>query len=76
LLQNDFLRFMVEFHRNGKLTKGVNYTFIALIPMVNRTQQINDFRPISLVGCLYMVLAKVLANHLREVVGFVVSESH
>jgi len=35
----------------------------------------NDFRPISLVGCLYKVLAKVLANRLRLVVGSVVSES-
>jgi hypothetical protein len=75
LLQHDFLRFMVEFHRNGKLTKGINSTFIALIPKVTSPQRLNDFRPISLVGCIYKVLAKVLANRLREVVGSVVSES-
>jgi len=38
-------------------------------------QRLNDFRPISLVGCLYKVLAKVLTNRLRLVVGYVVSES-
>jgi len=75
LLQDDFLRFMVEFHRNGKLSKGLNSTFIALIPKVNSPQWLNDFRPISLVGCLYKVLAKVLANKLRLVMGNVVSES-
>jgi len=58
-----------------KLTKGLNYTFIALIPKVNSPQQLNDFRPISLVGSLYKVLAKVLANRLRLVIGNVVSES-
>jgi len=75
LLQEDFMRFLVEFHRNGKLTKGLNYTFIALIPKVTCPQRLNDFRPISLVGCLYKVLAKVLANRLRSVVGSVVSDS-
>jgi len=52
LLQDDFFRFMVEFHRNGKLTKGLNSMFIALIPKVNNPQRLNDFQPISLVGCL------------------------
>jgi len=69
------MRFLVEFHRNGKLTKGLNSTFIALIPKVSSPQRLNDYRPISLVGCLYKVLAKVLANRLRSVVGSVVSES-
>jgi hypothetical protein len=65
----------VEFHRNGKLTKGINSTFIALIPKVNSPQRLNDFRPITLVRCLYKVLAKVLANRLRSVVGCLVPES-
>jgi len=66
---------MVEFHRNGKLTKGLNSTFIALIPKATSPQRLNDFRPISLVGSLYKILAKVLANRLRSVIGTVVSES-
>jgi len=75
LLKDDFMRFLVEFHRNRKLTKGLNSTFIALIPKVNSPQRFNDFRPISLVGCMYKVLAKVLANRLRNVIGSVVSDS-
>ena len=70
-LKDNFMRFLVEFHRNGKLSKGLNSTFIALIPKVESPQRLADFRPISLVGCLYKVLAKVLANRLR----FVVSDS-
>lgn len=34
----------------------------------------NDFRPISLLGSLYKILAKILANRLRQVIGSVVSE--
>jgi len=74
-LKDDFMRFVSEFHRNGRLTKGVNATFIALIPKVDSPQRLNDFRPISLVGCLYKVLAKILANRLRYVIGSVVSDS-
>jgi len=66
---------VVEFLRNGKLTKGVNATFIALIPKVGSPQRLNDFRPISLVGVMYKVLAKLLANRLRAVIGSVVSDS-
>jgi len=66
---------VVEFHRNGRLTKGVNATFISLIPKVESPQRLNDFRPISLVGCIYKVLATILANRLRAVIGSVVSDA-
>jgi len=75
ILQDDFMTFLMEFHLNGKLSKGINSTFIALIPKVHSPQHLIDFRPISLVGCMYKVLAKVLANHLRTVIDSVVSES-
>jgi hypothetical protein len=57
------------------LTKGINSTFIALIPKVDSPQRLNDFRPISLVGSLYKILAKLLANRLRMVIGSVISET-
>lgn len=74
-MKDDFMRFLIEFHQNGKLSKGVNSTFIPLIPKVTSPQRLNDFRPISLVGCLYKVLAKVLANRLRAVIHSVISDS-
>jgi len=64
-LKGDFMRFVTEFHRNGHLSKGINNTFISLIPKIDNPQRLNDFRPIALVGCLYKILAKVLANRLR-----------
>jgi len=68
------MRFLVDFHRNIKLTKWVNSTFIALIPKVNSPQSLNDYKPISLEGCLYKVLAKVLANRLCNIIWSVVSD--
>jgi len=69
------MRFVTEFHRNGRLSKGINSTFISLIPKIDNPQRLNDFRPIALVGCLYKILAKVLANRLRQVMGTVISET-
>jgi hypothetical protein len=33
-MKDDIKRFIAIFHRNGKLSKCINYTFIALIPKV------------------------------------------
>lgn len=74
-LQHDIMSFVAEFHRNAKLTKGINCTFIALIPKVDNPQRLNDFHSISLVGSMYKVLTKVLANRLRNVIRNVVSPS-
>jgi hypothetical protein len=74
-MKDDILRFVSEFHRNGRLAKGINSTFIVLIPKVDNPQRLNDFRPISLVGSLYKIIAKLLANRLRQVIGSVVSET-
>lgn len=73
VLRDDIMRFVSEFHR--KLAKGINTTFIVLIPRVDNPQHLNDFRPISLVGSMYKIIAKVLANRLRVVIGSVVSET-
>lgn len=68
--------FLYKFHRNGRLAKGVNSTFIVLIPKVENMQGLANFCPISFVGCLYNVLVKVLAKRLCKVTCSVISESH
>ena len=40
-----------------------------LNPKKGDAANIKDFRPISLMGGLYKILAKVLANRLKRVVG-------
>ena len=75
VLKIDLLNYFAEFYHNGKLTKGLNSTFIALIPKVENPQRVADFRLISLVSSVYKILSKVLANRLRMVVGNVVSAS-
>lgn len=41
---------LAESHGNGVCPKGANTSFIALIPKVETSLGLKDFRPISLVG--------------------------
>lgn len=72
-LKAHLMRFVSDFHRNGKLPKGINNTSITLIPRKDCPQSLNDYHPNSLVGSLYKVLAKLLANRLRGVICIVIS---
>jgi len=74
-VKGDVMRFISEFHKNGILSRGINTTFIALIPKADNPQRLNVFRPIALVGSLYKILSKVLANWLRTVIGRMISET-
>nr|GEX15562.1 zinc knuckle CX2CX4HX4C [Tanacetum cinerariifolium] len=63
------------YRRNDSFPKGCNSSFIALIPKVLDAKFVSDFRPISLIGCVYNVITKVLANRLMEVISDLVSDT-
>ena len=67
VVEKDVLAVFEEFFQRCKFEKSLNATFIALIPKRNDASNIRDFRPISLLGSVYKILAKVLANRLRMV---------
>ncbi|GJX86693.1 retrotransposon protein, putative, ty1-copia subclass [Tanacetum coccineum] len=48
--------------------------FITLIPKIPDANLIKDFRPISLIGSLYKIITKILANRLVPVIGSIVHE--
>ena len=64
-----------EFYHTGKFVASLNATFIGLIPKKANAEDIRDYRPISLVGCIYKLLSKVLAQRLRGVTGSLISEN-
>ncbi|KAJ9674856.1 hypothetical protein PVL29_024033 [Vitis rotundifolia] len=73
--KEEILEMFKEFHENGSFLKSLNNTFLVLIPKKYGAEDLGDFRPISLLGGLYKLLAKVLANRLKRVVGKVVSNA-
>ena len=75
VVKRDVLAVFEEFYQHSKFEKSLNATFIALIPKKNGASNIRDFRPIGLVGSVYKILAKVLANRLKEVLDQLISES-
>ncbi|GJZ58750.1 putative RNA-directed DNA polymerase, eukaryota, reverse transcriptase zinc-binding domain protein [Tanacetum coccineum] len=52
---------------------GVNSSFFTLIPKVTNPLYIKDFRPISLIGFQYKIVAKILANRLSKVIDSIIS---
>ncbi|GJW34624.1 putative RNA-directed DNA polymerase, eukaryota, reverse transcriptase zinc-binding domain protein [Tanacetum coccineum] len=73
LLEEDVNRFVQDFFVSGSFPKGCNSSFIALIPKVSNATLVTDFRPISLTGCQYKIIGKILANKLSMVIRSCVS---
>lgn len=40
---------------------------ISLIPKVKEPQNLGEYHPISLVGCMYKILTKILGRRLKSV---------
>ncbi|GJZ61155.1 RNA-directed DNA polymerase, eukaryota [Tanacetum coccineum] len=64
-----------HFFVNGSFSKGCNSSFIALIPKVINAKFVNDYRPISIIGSVYKVVTKIMANRLAFVIGDIVSDT-
>jgi hypothetical protein len=73
LLKSEVRIMFDQFHGNACLPKGLLSYFITLIPKVERPSTLGEFRPISLLGCLYKLIAKVLAARLAKVMDSLVA---
>nr|GEV32049.1 RNA-directed DNA polymerase, eukaryota [Tanacetum cinerariifolium] len=74
LIDNDVCDAVRFFFKNDNIPNGCNSSFIALIPKIPDANMVKDFRPISLVGSVYKIIAKILVNRLVGVLGDIVSE--
>ena len=60
---------------SSSIPASLSHTHINLIPKLKNSERVSDFRPISLCNILYKLISKVLANHLKNRLPYVVSES-
>ncbi|XP_028555324.1 uncharacterized protein LOC110094857 [Dendrobium catenatum] len=70
-----FCRAVKWFFSNAYLLRATKATAIALIPKNTHASHISDYRPISLCNVFYKVVAKLLANRLKEVLPLIIHES-
>ncbi|XP_057246835.1 secreted RxLR effector protein 78-like [Beta vulgaris subsp. vulgaris] len=47
--------------------------YIALIPKTSNPTSFKDYRPISMVGCIYKIVAKLMAKRLQSVISNLIS---
>ncbi|GKD91967.1 putative RNA-directed DNA polymerase, eukaryota, reverse transcriptase zinc-binding domain protein, partial [Tanacetum coccineum] len=73
-IQKDLYDFVNLFFASCVMPNGANSSFFTLIPKVNNPTLITDFRPISLIGIHYKIIAKILANRLSKVIDKIVSK--
>nr|GEW45804.1 RNA-directed DNA polymerase, eukaryota [Tanacetum cinerariifolium] len=63
-----------EFFDSSYFPPGCNASFITLIPKMQDAKLVKDFRPITLIGCIYKIVAKILASRLSLVISLLVSD--
>ncbi|GMJ11562.1 hypothetical protein HRI_004825400 [Hibiscus trionum] len=75
VLKGEIMNFFENFYNGLGWDAEVNYAFIALIPKCTSPENINDFRPISLVSSIYKILAKVLSRRFKGVLQDIISDT-
>ncbi|GAU43232.1 hypothetical protein TSUD_241220 [Trifolium subterraneum] len=75
LIELEVMGLFQEFHNSARLPSCFFSYFITLIPKVFSPQQLCEFRPISLLGSLYKLMSKVLANRFGKVMNSIISSN-
>ncbi|GJU45999.1 RNA-directed DNA polymerase, eukaryota [Tanacetum coccineum] len=72
VLKFDFFECIKNSESSGKLASRCNPSFIVLIPKIIDPLGFLDYRPISLIGCVYKVISKVLSLRLAKVIPTII----
>nr|GEW97297.1 putative RNA-directed DNA polymerase, eukaryota, reverse transcriptase zinc-binding domain protein [Tanacetum cinerariifolium] len=70
IIEHDVFEAVQYFFNHEDMPKGCNSNFITLIPKISDAKLAKDFRPISLIGSLYKIIAKILTNRLVSVLAY------
>lgn len=75
LIKEDVGILFDRFYINGTLLEAFSSYFLALIPNVDCPFTLGDYRPISLLGCFYKMVVKVLTGRLAFVMDSLISST-
>ena len=71
-VKEEVMGFFREFFEHNQFVKSLNAPFLVLVPKGSIVEDLKDLRPISLMGSLYKILSKVLANRIKRVMGLII----
>ncbi|GJU08325.1 RNA-directed DNA polymerase, eukaryota [Tanacetum coccineum] len=74
IIQHDVVNTVKEIFSSSKFPPGSNSSFITFIPKSLDAKMVKDFRPISLIGSFYKIVAKILSNRLCIVMPDLISD--
>lgn len=69
IIGSDVIAAVQNFHDQEVFERSFNATFVALILKKVGAVDFNDFRPISLIGSVYKIIAKLLGERLKNVIN-------
>ena len=67
------LSVVLEFLNTSCMPPALNHSYIVLIPKIKNLVKVSNFRPISLCNVIYKIIAKVLANRLKQILLQIIS---
>jgi hypothetical protein len=69
------MKVFCDFHARGKFERSLNASFITLISKIQGLSISRTSARFSLVGVIYKIIAKILANWLKMVMAKIISKS-
>lgn len=75
ILEPDVTTFILDCLNNNNVPPSLNDTTIVLIPKKTAPDSVTDLRPIALCNVVYKIIAKVLANRMKKILGEIISEN-
>lgn len=68
------MKVVEESRREGYIHPPLNSKFISFIPKKDSPEKFEDFKPISLSNCIYKIISKIIAKHLKVVLSAHISK--
>uniref|UniRef100_A0A803Q9W0 Reverse transcriptase n=1 Tax=Cannabis sativa TaxID=3483 RepID=A0A803Q9W0_CANSA len=75
VIGRDITKVCLDILNNNKDCRQLNKTLLCLIPKIRQPKQVGDYRPISLCNVSYKIIAKCLANRMKDSLKEVISEN-
>jgi hypothetical protein len=74
LIGSEVTHFVLQVFNHGRDPSVINHTFITLIPKINNPTSPSDYRPISLCNVILKIITKTIANRIKKVLPFVITD--